>query len=63
MGRLIINYIGFVAFFMGIMAAFRYFTGSIEEWDWMRTLIIAALVGGYSVWRNNKRTIQNNKDD
>jgi len=63
MGKIVVNYLGFIAFFMAIMAAFRYFTGGLEQWDWKRTFFIAAAVGLYSVWRNNKRTQNENTID
>lgn len=54
--KMITNYITYVAIFMGIIALFRYFIdGSLERWDWWRSLFIAAVIGGYNVWRNNKR--------
>jgi len=54
--RMITNFVSYIAMFMAFIAIFRYvIDGSLENWVWWRSMIIAAAVGGFNVWRNNKR--------
>lgn len=50
--------------FMGLIAIFRYvMDGSLENWVWWRSMFIAAAVGGYNVWRNNKKGAYDDHED
>ncbi len=54
--KMITNFVAYVAIFMGLIAIFRYvMDGSLDKWIWWQSMLIAAAVGGFNVWKNNKR--------
>lgn len=59
--KMISNFIGYIALFMGLFAIIRYLVdGTLENWVWYRSLFIAVAVAGYNVWKNNKNEADKN---
>ena len=53
---MITNFVAYVAIFMGLLAIFRYvMDGTLDNWIWWHSILIAAAVAGFNVWKNNKR--------
>ena len=54
--KMVSNFVAYIAMFMGLIAIFRYvMDGSLDNWIWWRSMFIAAAVGGFNVWKNNKK--------
>jgi len=54
--KLITSFVLTVALYMGLLAIMRYvFEGTLENWVWWRSLILAVGVAVFNVYRNNKR--------